>query len=339
MTDVHVGSEQPEAWEDHAVVIGIGHYKSLDRLDKVESDAEGFYSWLLSPEGGHLPIENVDFQIAGSLSPGEPTLSTLQEGVFERVLKLALDRDGMRVGRRLYVYLAGHGIDLPHRRPALLTANAGGFTGYTAAHFSAMACVEWFSETQAFDEIVLFTDTCRTSQPHLLEVPLWDRVIGRRNYPSLLYLGHATVTSQSAFEPVGEGRGRFTEALLEGLSGRARDHKGRVTGASLAQYVHKRVGVLSLNRSWQEPDINAGRSITFLSNVSASATATRVLFTGAVPEVELIGPEYKDRRNLGAVPGELLLELQMGRYLARVPSTLVEQHFTVIGEDTIHVQL
>src|SRR5262249_5596223 len=66
-----------------------------------------------------------------------------------------------RIGRRLYLYFAGHGVEFhgPPNQPALLMANAT--RRRLDRHVGARAYADWFIDAVYFDEVVLFFDCCR----------------------------------------------------------------------------------------------------------------------------------------------------------------------------------
>src|SRR5687767_3114828 len=103
------------AVDDSGIVVGINTYPDISPLRGPEQDAEEFFNWLISPSGGDVPIDRVnkivssDFQPAPPAAPvRQPTQEVAQ--AFDR-LQAESFRPGYpkRLGRRLYVYAAGHG--------------------------------------------------------------------------------------------------------------------------------------------------------------------------------------------------------------------------------------
>ena len=91
-----------------------------------------------------------------------------------------------RLGRRLYIYMAGHGIAPGENQTALLMANANYDkrrygTGY---HVIGEYVAGWVADAHYFDEILLFMDCCREIQavpaPNMPWGPLRDPARPRR---------------------------------------------------------------------------------------------------------------------------------------------------------------
>jgi uncharacterized caspase-like protein len=245
----------PMCATDQAVVVGVGWYPNLDELKGPVNDATEFARWLTAPAGGGLCTPQVRLILSPppGADPGaaRPVAWQVQEAFDDLDAIARVNRAngrGLRVGRRLYLYFAGHGF-APHdpfaprdEHTALLMANASRErAGY---HISGTGYADWFYRAGYFDEVLLFMDCCRevfTSAP--LTVPHFSEVIDP-DAPNrvLTFYGFATFWSRlSREQPMqqfnGMVRGVFTTALLAGLQGGARDAAGRVTGASLRNYL------------------------------------------------------------------------------------------------------
>jgi hypothetical protein len=235
--------------DDWAIVVGIWTYPDLGNLTGPQNDAKAFADWVRSPAGGGVPENHVrlilssDFAPADSASLAEPTPGRV-EALFDELDDVAQrnkDRmEGLRVGRRLYLYMAGHGCAPILDESVLLMANATRRrAGY---HIPGKPWANWFYRAGYFDEILLFMDCCRENYPQApLNVPSYIDVTapdavdrGRRLF------AFGTKWSRLARErPMDDGtvRGVFTAALLEGLKGAAAEPDGRVTASSLAGYL------------------------------------------------------------------------------------------------------
>jgi hypothetical protein len=235
--------------DDWAIVVGIWTYPDLGNLTGPQNDAKAFADWVRSPAGGAVPenhlrlILSSDFAPADSASLAEPTPGRV-EALFDELDDIAQrnkDRmEGLRVGRRLYLYMAGHGCAPILDESVLLMANATRRrAGY---HIPGKPWANWFYRAGYFDEILLFMDCCRENYPQApLNVPSYIDVTspdavdrGRRLF------AFGTKWSRLARErPMADGtvRGVFTVALLEGLKGAAAEPDGRVTASSLAGYL------------------------------------------------------------------------------------------------------
>src|SRR5262245_47680846 len=103
---------------DWGIVVGITRYPELENLDGSENDAQAFYDWLVSPTGGNVPAR----QVALILSSAFPAVTTAVRAepsayhiaqAFDDLVDVANANraagNGLQVGRRLYIYLSGHG--------------------------------------------------------------------------------------------------------------------------------------------------------------------------------------------------------------------------------------
>jgi hypothetical protein len=239
----------PTTHTDWAIVVGVWDYPDLGDLAGPEHDARAFANWVQAPEGGGVPADHVRLILSSDYAPAElaraaqPTDAQVM-AVFDELDDLAQSNrdggEGLRVGRRLYLYLAGHGCAPALDESVLLMANATRRrAGY---HIPGKPWANWFYRAGYFDELLLFMDCCRESYPQAaLNVPGYIDITaqdavdrGRR------FFAFATKWSRLSRErPMADGvvRGVFTSALLKGLSGEAADGRGRVTAGSLAGYL------------------------------------------------------------------------------------------------------
>jgi hypothetical protein len=118
-----------------AVCVGINHYPEFRPLNGAENDAIRFSKWLLNPDEGGLPADQVETIL---LDPGEdrsrlhrlnakPSRDQVFHwlSVFQRRFKQRLDDDPYAWDTsRLYIYLSGHGLSSDIQDAALLLANA-----------------------------------------------------------------------------------------------------------------------------------------------------------------------------------------------------------------------
>ena len=235
--------------DDWAIVVGIWAYPDLGNLTGPQNDANAFADWVRSPAGGGVPENQIrlvlssDFAAADSASRAEPTPGRV-EALFDELDDVAQRNkdhmEGLRVGRRLYLYMAGHGCAPILDESVLLMANATRRrAGY---HIPGKPWANWFYRAGYFDEILLFMDCCRENYPQApLNLPSYIDVTapdavdrGRR------FFAFGTKWSRLARErPMDDGtvRGVFTVALLAGLKGAAAEPDGRVTASSLAGYL------------------------------------------------------------------------------------------------------
>ena len=236
---MHEG-ELAMAANDRTIVVGVKDYPSLGNLDGPENDARDFEAWLLDPTGGGVPQGNIkrilssDFVATANPLDAEPTTVRLQRA-FDGLYDLG-EANGGKAGRRLYVYLAGHGVAPSLEDAALLMANAArGRSGY---HISGRTYANWFRQSAFFDEIVLFMDCCRENsaragvQPSPYD-PLSAPVPAHHLY------GFATEWSRASRErPIGAGgqiQGLFTIALLPPATDHPKWDRAAESGVRLLQ--------------------------------------------------------------------------------------------------------
>src|SRR5262249_55697758 len=118
---------------DRAIIVGIQKYPSIGDLGGPENDARAFGDWVVSPSGGNVPEANVRRILATIPNPryNNPVRPVYWEAeeAFGELMDIydanLTQRGGSgKIGRRLYVYLAGHGFDPEPEYTALLAANA-----------------------------------------------------------------------------------------------------------------------------------------------------------------------------------------------------------------------
>ena len=265
--------------DDWAIVVGIWTYPDLGNLTGPQNDAKAFADWVRSPAGGGVPENQVrlilssDFAPADSASRAEPTPGHV-EALFDELDDIAQrnkDRmEGLRVGRRLYLYMAGHGCAPILDESVLLMANATRRrAGY---HIPGKPWANWFYRAGYFDEILLFMDCCRENYPQApLNVPSYIDVTapdavdrGRR------FFAFGTKWSRLARErPMDDGtvRGVFTVALLEGLKGAAAEPDGRVTASSLSGYLQTNMKTFLTEIDRADPGIPKAPDVQVLPDI------------------------------------------------------------------------
>jgi hypothetical protein len=286
------------ALEDYAVVVGIQHYPAITPgLQGPELDALAFSKWLIGD--AKVPEKNVRLVVSSKYKEynvdGVPTALTQPaldavNAQFSDLVRLARDNFSRlpRVGRRLYIYLAGHGIS-PRaanqvNSAALLMANA---EQYSLVHVSGRAYAEWFRQAHAFSEIVLLMDCCRNETEEIDEasVPFPPLKGGQPDQVRTLYALATQWDAVSFEQPVGEPpqtRGVFTFALLQALTKGARDSAGRLTARGLSGNVRLAVEALRNGDVPQFPKFQLGDDQDF------------VLIEGSTVELPTVTVSWKD---------------------------------------------
>ena len=239
---------------DRALIVGIKTYPELGDLEGPERDARAFRDWVVDSKGGGVPAKNVKLILSSDFAPAAiatnalPTVIEVQRALedFQELAQKSQDAGtGRRVGRRLYLYLAGHGFSPEANETALLMANAARSRAGAIYHTLGTYNAGWFYRAGYFDEIFLFMDCCREicSAPSLNK-PWADEVDGTAPDRCRYFYGFGTKWSRLSRErpmpPDNAVRGVFTTALLKGLNGAAADPadpSGVITAESLEAYL------------------------------------------------------------------------------------------------------
>jgi hypothetical protein len=347
------------ALDDSGIVIGITTYPTLSRLDGPENDANDFYDWLTSSSGGDVPQERVTRIVSSDYQPPKAPAATKQpnasdvETAFRNLHFQAIGSNGVpkRLGRRLYVYVAGHGVGLPfiydpdRSDAALLTADA---TEWDAPHVMAKIFALYFLNAGIFEEVVVFMDCCRALYNRL--TPRFPTFIdinaisgtgdGRR-----AFFAFATRWAGAAREKrIGDRtRGIFTTALLRGLKTGGGDLTGKITSTSLRNYLLNHMSDLLTPQEMadplipKQPDIPAPNvDLVFGITPSATVKVSVSAPTAAGQAIRIRGDGFKviaQGQALVGVPWEVTL--QRGGYLVEIPELKLEKDFILVGDEEV----
>jgi uncharacterized caspase-like protein len=340
--------------EDHAIVVGINHYPglALPPLEGAERDAEAFAHWLLSADGGRLCQENINLivphQAFASTEEATPNFETVHSA-FRKYAERVYDALNKRVGRRLYIFLSGHGI-LPTKtdsqvmkESALLMANAA---DADLRHFPGYAYANWFRNAGAYDEIVLFADCCRDQKSNVVPIsPTFPHVLGDRDRVRVFYAAAAGTNAKARERDLGDPprrRGIFSYALMQALeNGFARDESGRVTATSLRLYLYNSVIAM---REDQKPQIDSEvfpGEIVFATKLQHSAANVHISFSNNLigKSFDLVGSNYPNADDaIIARERPVRRLLPIGLYKLACPGGPVRT-FEVDGYGVKHVDL
>lgn len=256
--------------EDWALVVGITAYPGLSELNGPEIDAKEFYEWVTSPAGGNIPPDSGRAKLIvssgvvppppfGSANIAKPTDAMIKE-VFDEWDEIAAknlkDGAGRRVGRRLYLYFAGHGFE-PDNHVALFMANANDDRFH---HLTASAYANFFYRSAYFEETLLFMDCCRDYHPGIAASPVHfpDRSSGKPEERKRFY-GFATSWGKKSWERQmddGQVHGVFTATLMRALKGAACDRNtGEITTATLRSYLKENMRYFLDEKDRENPNI------------------------------------------------------------------------------------
>lgn len=251
------------AENDYAVVIGIRTYPAMRSLQGPCLDAEAFQEWLVDPDKGNVLPANVRMLTTEDFNNPDTTNHPFADEVhrlFEDFVEEGYlhHKSGPPFGRRLYIYMAGHGFSEPGQmtQAALFTANAKASFAFNIA---ATTYAEWFRFNGVFDEIVLVMDCCRTtSLVSQITSPPLPKTTGSTRRANVRYFhAYAVSDGEAARERPsnGETRGIFTMALIEALDKATGDASGRLRGTDVSDYVHTLIGDI------QTPDFEVKRNL------------------------------------------------------------------------------
>jgi hypothetical protein len=316
----------------YAVVVGINRYPGIRDLRYARTDAEAFRDWLVSPDGGRLPQENVVLvtatedqeQTFTSALDARPTrtdvdraLRRINDTVRRRVSENAADWDRTR----LYFYVSGHGIAPPTSQGALLMADAE--RDVLGESIELALYGQWYEGCGVFREVVIFADCCRERVPGAPPGRYPPFNLCSKPYGRITRLvGYATGLGELAFEPFeaedpDKERGFFTRALLDALERAPVDPAaGGITSETLGPYVRQTVEELTKeapNPQLAKIVVEAGEPILLRPAQASERARWKVTITlpaGFAGEAELLRGDRSlvERRSAAAGPWELQLE-------------------------------
>jgi hypothetical protein len=335
--------------DDHAIVVGIAHYPGLlneegqrSDLDGPVTDATAIRDWLLAADGGGLAEKNVAF-IASSRRVKRPRSAKPTLAMIQQAFRDLQTKTKNRPGRRLYVYMSGHGFAPDEDKGALFTAECE--ADVDLPNVWATEYVKWFRAKQRFSEFVLWMDCCCDQDLTITPLPITfpKAVLAGKAGPRLL--GIAAQTGMKAAEaPMPQDNGRvhgvFTWTLLNGLKN-AIGANEVVTGESLRDYLlnsmqdflpeeAKAGSEVSL-----QPYVFADRGIVFgRKKAPATQAGIRLAFpasavgkelriwTGNPPRIVAEGPITQDG---------FTATLDKGVYVAEVAASRLRHGFEITG--------
>lgn len=240
---------------DWAVVVGIETYfdSGLPALQGPENDAREFYDWVIAADGGAVPEDHA-FCVLSSTFPrpfqtlvdAKPTAQEITD-TFEALRKVANANvekgDGYTIGRRIYLFFAGHGFAPSHRQDqtALIVADAQPGHGQIA-HFMGSWIADWLYEARLFEEVFLFMDCCRSSNECAQLYTPFENEPADDFWKVRRFYAYGSRAGKEARERDFNGKvhGIFTRTLLDGLRGAAYDPEdpSRITAESLRNLLY-----------------------------------------------------------------------------------------------------
>jgi len=334
---------------DYALVIGFTDYDpsrfGLNSLSGPANDVAAIRDWLEDPNGGDVPAGNIE------TFPAYPGLDPSQYAVDDTLLSLVekARTESGNDARRFYFFFCGHGqTDTAGAREdtALCLPSWTKLKRHRA--LSSMEYAEYLRSRTAFQETWMFLDCCRTKavkaagfRPTIDSSALTNKTSGS-------FTAFATSAMSEAFEDIAatNPQGHFTKVLISGLKGAAMDSRGRVTVASLKNYMNVELPSVSN----QEPHFLTGFSdpdsrvvIVDLSGSAPTGTVNLSLSAGTTAPVQLQDTDFNalQQYDAGDIPGQHSVQLSPGLYSlvsGDTPPTVVNIRVSHDGE-TIDVTL
>ncbi len=316
------------AADDYAVVVGIDKYPGLSDLSGPSADAREFYSWLIDGDGGDVPAANIGLLITPDFQLPEPCPITDAKPMDWQISDLfrpyVVKAANGRVGRRLYIFMAGHGFSDSNRTHdvALFSANAELFF---PKHVAATAYADWFKRNALFDQIVLIMDCCRTnSQIHSIPDVGLPNLTNRNGGDVRTFYAFGTTWGSPSREREinGEVRGIFTTALVRALEEAKPNNRGRVTGSAIQNHIHTIIDDIADGVAIKPPDIQVDphREIVFAERkeiTTSTVTISLDPYNGDETIIVLDGAR-KEVARIDATTATVELNLGIGIYKAYV---------------------
>src|SRR4051794_3727848 len=205
-----------------AVVIGINRYWLPQAcLDGAVKDALDMRKWLLDPDGGNVPKENLTLLLAprkGEEPRNVQSTDATKDNIVQGIAELVQRSGGQ--GERLFFFYAGHGITARVSNSDETTIVGTDFTDVLTDNSCTLSSLLEFFETTQFQNQFFFVDACRN-------IPWKGEIVpGRWTRPQLRDPGLPPVqqftfyaTSPGSEAREADERGAFTKLLVKGLRG------------------------------------------------------------------------------------------------------------------------
>ncbi|MCW3126742.1 MAG: hypothetical protein JWO03_2400 [Bacteroidetes bacterium] len=334
---------------DYALVIGINDYtkpehNGLPPLKGAVNDANKMVEWLLSPDGGDLPLahcKKITSTRTPSLTPIQYQIDSAYLEIDTMVKNMIKDSGG--TARRFYFYFAGHGVGLrtDYNEIALCLANWSEDRRNEA--IGADLYKTEFLLYQYFDEIIFLVDCCRNTKTNINPARPSFAAVGavpRANAVNV-FVGYATQyqdQSNEAEYDSGETRGVFTKVLLDGLNGAAADAAGIVTASGLKGYLDMNTPGEAKGKGYKQiPEVSntfygTGILLSLAGNKKLNMESN-FIFTDHRVSVELLDGTLKSIRTFDtSIEKKISVSLPNGLYLLKDKVTGEQKTFQIPSE-------
>jgi len=345
-----------------AIVVGINDYPAANeaKLAGAVADAEDFADWVLTTGG--VPATQLyywTFEIGGGapaalsgalaaappwvpswpLQPGPdwnrpPSSGEVAETAFTiaaQARKQKLDNPGQR--HRCYVFFAGHGIQSASTDTTIELQTCfmlGDFKLQAKTVAGLIPCDDLRRGllSGGFDEVVMFLDCCRVSDPQRLRPPVGLRApLNDAPARPVWARGEAAQMGERAYETTsGPSRGAFSKALVQALR-TVREPNGSLGLMALAANVQTTITQYTAN---QNPGFEGRPNNPYLQIIPPQPTPAASAAPGApaaqpvgAPTAPAAAPQAEIRIDLSSLPtgtsvtlsssrGEAIQQLQAG---------------------------
>jgi uncharacterized caspase-like protein len=352
--------------DDYAIVVGIASYPGFGRTETEprnlrgpDHDAQAVYDWITSPAGGDVDPANVtlvrsaDYPAATSVLSARPAKQQIVDA-FERLDSLAQQHDqvgqGLRVGRRLYLYLSGHGFAPRRKEAAVFAANA---TRTRTHHVFGTSWQQWFGNAEYFDELVLWMDCCMVFDLTVIPEVAGYRILQGTSVKKMFSAYAARYPQQAVERPMPDDdnrfRGVFTYTLLKGLREAVEDPAtGQVTSASLKNYLYTNMKeyMTPEQRSdpsvSQEPDFGFDDPMVFCQVGSVAGSGVTLTFPAAAEGRTfrvVTGAPIREVATGTVQQGGGHVRLPPGLYFVKVDGLALASGFEVTGASDVRVNV
>lgn len=334
--------------DDRAIVVGVQIYPALGHLGGAYNDAIDFAKWLKDEQGleeGNIttiatPSEHID--APPSLDQAAPTMTlVLQAGekLHAQAQANFASRGDYHIGRRLYLYFAGHGYAVSGGQTAVMMANASALRIGPPYHWLGEYTADWFYRSGYFDQVLLFMDCCREDLlVKQLNMP-WDDPAPHTKNVQRFYAYAVKTLLRTREITLGDNskRGRFSNALMEGLRSDAYEpgSTGDVTTSALQQYLIRKIGD---NGVLNESDFVVDYfSICSLPNNKEYPVTIHLPPGSGGQTVQLLNGHFGPVRDLHPAIDVWQGDLEKGNYRAQIQSTGWKVDFPVHGVGAVDV--
>ncbi len=337
---------------DWAIVVGIQSYPEMPPLEGPDNDALDFYNWLIDEKGGAVPPKRAQLIITPrdkipfkNPEKAVPTYMQIEKAAYKLVKRAGTNplKDGHKyVGRRLYMYFAGHGFAPREEQTALIMANANKTRIGAGYHWLGQRTAEWFFRAGYFDEIVLLMDCCRSILPvPELSWPWSDDTAHDFQERVKRFYAFATGWSLEARgerDKDGKVHGIFTQALLDGLRkyGNA-PNSDVVTTDSLSAYIRSRIPGLQPS-DFRVDSFEVGKVSEHIDGIPVTIKVPPQAAGKNIEVITYVNSAPSVVCSAVANPPGWPIHLHKGFYQAQVPELGLAKLFSVIGSEVPDVE-